>query len=103
MANCQWWRRGTIHKNSHTGAEQAQKKRETSFPVSLKFQIFCGGLFLLKNVLAHAADGAYPAVGDLLPGGAGGNAVVGVARRGVVLIAAGAHVFIHFVFLLNFC
>ena len=43
-------------------------------------------LRLFKYILAHSADGADPAVGDLVPGGAGGDAVVGIAHRGVVLI-----------------
>ena len=47
-------------------------------------------LLLLEHVLAHAADGADPGVGYLLPGGAGGDAVVGGAPRGVVDAAAGA-------------
>ena len=101
MAKYQWRRRGTIHKNSHTGAEKTQKKRETSFPVSLEFLIFCGGLFLLKDILAHSTDGADPAVGDLVPRGARGDAVVRVACGGVVLIAAGADVLIHQKFLLD--
>ena len=43
-------------------------------------------LRFFKDVLAHSADGADPAVGDLVPGGAGGDAVVGITHSGVVLI-----------------
>ncbi len=43
-------------------------------------------LRLFKYILAHSADGADPAVGDLVPGGAGGDAVVGITHSGVVLI-----------------
>ena len=56
-------------------------------------------LRLLKDVLAHSTDGADPTVGDLVPGGAGGDAVVGIAHSGVVLIAAGAEIFVHSVLL----
>ena len=52
-------------------------------------------LRLFKYILAHSADGADPAVGDLVPGGAGGDAVVGITHSGVVLIAAGADILIH--------
>ena len=66
------------------------KERGTSFPVSPKKR-----LSLLKDVLAQAAGGAHPVVGDLVPRGAGGDAVVGIAHSGVILIAAGANVLIH--------
>ena len=71
------------------------KKRGTSFPVPLKKRSIVCGLSLLKDVLAHSADGADPAVGDLVPGSAGGDAVVGIADSGVILIAAGADILIH--------
>ena len=54
-------------------------------------------LFLLEHVLAHLADGADPALGDLIPGGAGGHAVVGISHGGVIDVPAGAYAFIHFV------
>lgn len=95
MANYQWRRRGTIHKNSHTGAKNDTKKEGNEFPrFPQKCSIICGLLFL-ENVLAHAADGALPALGDLFPGGAGGDAVVGVTYRGVVDVAAGADILVH--------
>ena len=75
-----------------------QKKREAGLPVSLK-RIFC--LRLLKDILAQAAGGAHPVVGDLVPRGAGGDAVVGVTHGGVVLIAAGADILVHLPFPLN--
>ena len=51
-------------------------------------------VFLLggEHVLAQAADGADPILGDIFPGGAGGDAAVGVADGGVIDIAAGADV-----------
>ena len=52
-------------------------------------------LRLFKYILAHSTDGADPAVGDLVPGGAGGDAVVGITHSGVILIAAGADILIH--------
>ena len=70
------------------------KKRGTGLPVPHNEERY---LRLLKDILAHSTDGANPAVGDLVPGGAGGDAVVGVACGGVVLIAAGANVLIHIV------
>ena len=39
-------------------------------------------------VFAYAAEGANPVSGEVFEGGAGGDAVVGVACCGVVLIAA---------------
>ena len=75
------------------------KKRGTSFPVPLKKRSIVCGLSLLKDVLAHSADGADPAVGDLVPGGTGGDAVVGITHSGVVLITARANVLVHLVFL----
>ena len=70
------------------------KERGTSFPVSPKKR-----LSLLKDVLAQAAGGADPVLGDLLPGGAGGDAVVRVAYRRVIDVTAGADILVHLVFL----
>ena len=52
-------------------------------------------LFLLKNVLAQSAGGADPAVGNLLPGGARGDAVVRVAGGGVINVATGADILVY--------
>ena len=45
-------------------------------------------LLLGELILAYAAQGAHPISGNLLPGGAGGNAVVGITLSGIVDIAA---------------
>ena len=52
-----------------------------------------GSLFLLESVLTQSADGALEILGQILKGGAGLNAVVGIANGGVVLVTAGANVF----------
>ena len=66
------------------------KKRATDWPPSLCcFQL----LFLLKGVLAEAADGALEVLGKLLEGGAGSDAVIGIADGGVVFVTARANVF----------
>ena len=49
-------------------------------------------LLSLEHILAEAADGAGPGLGDLFPGGAGGNTVVGISDGGVVDVTAGADV-----------
>ena len=52
--------------------------------------ISCGGMtagvlrLLYEILFPYAADGAYPIVGDILEGGAGGDSSVGVAYRGVI-------------------
>ena len=53
-----------------------------------------------KSVLAQAADGAHPILGDILPFGAGGDAAVGIADFGIVDVTAGAFKFFHGGFLL---
>ena len=55
--------------------------------------------FLLKLILRKAADGADPVLGQVFEAGAGLDAVVRVAKLGIVFIAAGADVFIHVVLL----
>ena len=50
-------------------------------------------LFLLKSVLTQSADGALEILGQVLEGGAGLDAVVGIADGRVVLVTAGANVF----------
>ena len=50
-------------------------------------------LFFLESVLTQSADGALEILGQVLKGGAGLNAVVGIAKGGVVLVTAGANVF----------
>ena len=50
-------------------------------------------LFLLKSILVQPANGADEILGQILPGGAGLDAVVGITEGGVVLISTGANVF----------
>ena len=50
-------------------------------------------LFSLECVLAQAADGANPILCYLFPRGAGRNAVIGIAYRGIVFVATGTNVF----------
>jgi hypothetical protein len=53
-------------------------------------------LFCREVVLAYAADGAYPVFGDVFEGGAGGDAVVGVAHFRVIHVTTGvANVLFH--------
>ena len=64
--------------------------------------MFYSKLFLnLKSVLAESANGAFEVLGDVLPLGSGGDAVVGVADCGVVFISTGANVFHNFKVLLK--
>lgn len=58
-----------------------------------------GGLFRRGEVvLADAAEGADPVFREFFEGGSGGDAVVGVAGGGVVLIAADvAYVLFHWI------
>ena len=52
--------------------------------------MFYSKLFLnLKSVLAESANGAFEVLGDVLPLGSGGDAVVGIADRRVVFISTG--------------
>ena len=57
-------------------------------------------LLSLEHILAEAADGAGPILGDLFPGGAGRDAVVRIADGGVVDVTAGADV-LHYYGLLS--
>ena len=57
--------------------------------------IFVIILFLYEYVLAEAANGANPIVGNVLKGGAGSDTAVGIANLGIVNIAAGAYVLFH--------
>ena len=63
------------------------------------FSVFPGypgkGSFLLESVFAQTAGGADPIRRDLLPGGSGGDAVLGIAYRGIIDVAAGANILIH--------
>jgi len=53
-------------------------------------------LHLRKMVLPHAAQGAHKILGQVLPGGSGGDAVVGVSGGFVIGVAADiADVFLH--------
>ena len=47
----------------------------------------------LESVLAETAPWAYPIIGDVLEGSAGGDTSIGVANFGVVLETAGANIF----------
>ena len=64
-------------------------------------EIFSKALFLLKDFFAHPAGRAGPALRNLLPRGAGGNTVIGVAYRRIIDIAARANVLIHNKYLLT--
>ena len=48
------------------------------------FWCLCGG----ELILAHETQGAFEVLGDILPGGAGGNAAFGAALGGVIFPAA---------------
>ena len=52
-----------------------------------------GSLFLLESILTQSADGALEVLGQILKGGAGGDAVVGITNGGIVFVTAGANVF----------
>ena len=70
------------------GLRRAQKEGGRSHP------LWCIQLlFLLEGVFAKAADRALEVLGKLLEGGAGGDAVIGIAEDGVVFVTAGADVF----------
>ena len=52
-----------------------------------------GSLFLLEGILTQSADRALKILGQLLEGGAGGDAVVGITDGRVIFVTAGANVF----------
>jgi hypothetical protein len=56
-----------------------------------KFNLFLN----LESVLTKTANGAFEVLGNLLPRRAGSDAVIGIAKCGVVFISTGANVF-HF-------
>ena len=60
------------------------------------------GSFLFESVLAQTAGGADPIRRNLLPGGSGSDAVLGIAYRGIIDVAAGSNILIHEQFLLPF-
>ena len=72
-----------------------RKGRQTykrSAVLSGKVLLFC----FFELILAYAAKRAGPVIGQIFKGGAGGDAVVGIADFGIVLITAGAaYVLIH--------
>ena len=47
----------------------------------------------IKGILAHAADGADPIIGNILKGSAGSDTAIGIAKLGVVNVTANALVF----------
>ena len=49
-------------------------------------------LRLGESVLAKAADGAHPVLGNVFPGSAGRDAGIGIAYLGVIHVTAGAFV-----------
>ena len=71
-----------------------QRRRNKGGNRIQRFPPFCQDLLLLKDILAHAAHGALPALRHILPGSAGGDAVLGVADSGVIDVAAGAHILV---------
>ena len=72
------------------GAPHFFERKRRSFIYSTLREV---SLFLLESVLTQSADGALEILGQVLKGGAGGNAVVGIADGGVVLVTAGTNVF----------
>ena len=50
------------------------------------------GSSLLKHILVQTANGAVPGVGQILKGGAGGNAAIGIANGGIVFVSARAYI-----------
>jgi len=48
-----------------------------------------------ERVLAQAADGAYPILGNVFPLGAGSDAAFGIAHFGIIDVTAGALVLFH--------
>jgi hypothetical protein len=77
--------------NGKKGVFLQQKRREPEFWFPPDIQ----ELLLLKDILAHAADGADPILSDLLPGGAGSHAVIRIANSGIIDVATGANILIH--------
>ena len=57
--------------------------------------LFRLSLCFLKCVLTQSADRADPAGGNVFPSSAGSHAVIRIPGGGVVLITAGADVFVH--------
>ena len=89
-------------KNCHfyatfTGPDRKKEAPGGCFLCS--FSVFPGypgtGSFLLESILAQTAGGADPIRRDLLPGGSGSDAVLGIAYRGIIDVAAGANILIH--------
>ena len=68
-------------------------KKEPALAGSLAMYLILELLFLLEGILVQSADGANEILGQILPLGAGGNAVVGISYCGIVLITTGANVF----------
>ena len=54
-----------------------------------------GSLFLLESILTQSADGALEILGQILEGGAGGDAVFFCAHSGVIFKTANANVLFH--------
>ena len=75
------------------GCKTRHRKRTAALAVLLCFTC---GLLLGELVLAYAAQGADPILGEVFELGAGGNAVIGVAHLGVIALAANvAHIHFH--------
>ena len=82
------------------------KKRNESCAFLCPFSAVSVLLRFGESVLAQAADRALEVIGNVLPFGAGGNAVLRVAGRFVVHIAAGALVLVHVIsssFFISLC
>lgn len=58
--------------------------------------MLCRRLILLKRILAQSANRTYPIFRNIFKGGSGSDAAVGISDFGIVHIAAGANIFLHF-------
>ena len=72
------------HKDAKQPRQKAAKKRPAVWPGARHDHQLLRG----KLILAHTAQGAYKIVGQVLPLGAGGDAIIRIAQSLVVHIAA---------------
>ena len=73
-----------VNQGGKSYEERCNKKRQAGHIQPASF-----ALLLREHILAHAAQGALEILGDILPLGAGGNAVLGIAGGLIIDIAAG--------------
>lgn len=72
-----------VNQGGKSYEERCNKKRQAGHIQPASF-----ALLLREHILAHAAQRALEILGDILPLGAGGNAVVRIAQGLVILVAA---------------